>query len=252
MNGTVHAGFTAPISDKPRPVRRISKPKNKVYLTLTFGEGDNIQYCQRRLRDLWDDAGRGKAPMNWTIDPLLADIGPKLLNHYQQTATKNDLLVAGPSGAGYTYPDSWQTDALGTYTKLSGRYMGRTGLDVVYVYSSRGDNGWNELPARVIASYAENTKSRGIIQTDEKGTVVKPAAAIPVIGNFSPAGNPADYKSALLSHIEAAGSDRPLFIAGSINAWSWTPSDVATLVTSLPDTITVVLADEFFDLFAQS
>jgi hypothetical protein len=80
MNGTVHAGFTAPISDKVRPVRRITKPKNKVYLTLTFGEGDNIQYCQRRMRDLWDDPKRGEALANWTVSPLLAEAGPGLFS----------------------------------------------------------------------------------------------------------------------------------------------------------------------------
>ena len=88
------------------------KPKNKVYLTLTFGEGDNIQYCQRRLRDIWDDPKRGEVPTNWTISPLLAETGPGLYSYFQRTATANDLLVCGPSGGGYTYPASWQADQL--------------------------------------------------------------------------------------------------------------------------------------------
>lgn len=251
MNGTVTAGVPARTYAKPSR-RTTAKPKKTTYLTLTFGEGDNIQYCQRRLRDLWDNADRGKAPMNWTVSPLLADIGPKLLNHYQRTATKNDLLICGPSGAGYTYPDSWPESELDVYMRLSGRYMKETGLDVVYAYSTRGDDGWQVLPTRVIESYAEHTMSRGIIQTDEKDTVSKPDAAVLVIGNFSPSGKATEYKASLLDYIESAGSDRPLFIAGSINAWSWSPTDVVELVNSLPDTITVVLADEFFDLFARS
>ena len=251
MNGTVTAGV--PAQTYARPSRRTTdKPKKTTYLTLTFGEGDNIQFCQRRLRDLWDNTDRGKAPMNWTVSPLLADIGPKLLNHFQRTATKNDLLVCGPSGAGYTYPDSWPQSELDVYTKLSGRYMEATGMDVVYAYSTRGDDRWQVLPTRVIESYDEHAALRGIIQTDEKGTISKPDAAVPVIGNLSPAGKAADYKAALLDYIESAGGDRPLFIAGAINAWSWSPSDVVELVKSLPDSITVVLADRFFDLFAQS
>ncbi len=180
-----------------------AKPKKTTYLTLTFGEGDNIQFCQRRLRDLWDNADRGKAPMNWTVSPLLADIGPKLLNHFQRTSTKNDLLVCGPSGAGYTYPDSWAEGELDVYTRLSGRYMKATGMDVVYAYSTRGDDGWQALPARVIESFAEHTDLRGIIQTDEKGDIVKPDAAVPLIGNFSPVGKAAEYKEKLLDYIEA-------------------------------------------------
>lgn len=63
-----------------------------------MGEGDNIQYCQRRMRQLWDDPARGRVPTNWTVSPLLAEIGPALLSHYQRTATANDLLISGPSG----------------------------------------------------------------------------------------------------------------------------------------------------------
>jgi len=59
-------------------------------------------------------------------------------------------------------------------------------------------------------------------------------------------------KEKLLDYIDAAGSERPLFTAGAINAWSWSPTDVVELVQSLPDSITVVQADKFFDLFAQS
>jgi hypothetical protein len=106
MNATAHAGVRAKISDRVRP-RPAATLRNRVYLTLTFGEGDNIQYCQRRMRDLWDDPERGDVPVNWTVSPLLADIGPALLAYYRRTATANDLLISGPSGAGYTYPGSW-------------------------------------------------------------------------------------------------------------------------------------------------
>lgn len=137
MNATVHAGIREDVSKRiPRPRR--SKPTDRIYLTLMFGEGDNIQYCQRRLRDLWDDPKRGKVPTNWTFSPLLADIGPGILHHLQRTRTRNDLLMAGPSGAGYTYPDSWPAADLDTYTRLSGRYLRRTGTDILFSYSTPG------------------------------------------------------------------------------------------------------------------
>src|SRR5690606_23693757 len=97
-NGTVHSGVKADISSRIRPIRP-AKPENKVYVTMTVGEGDNIQYCQRHMRILWDNPDRGKAPTNWTISPVLADVAPALYRYYQQTATENDLLVCGPSGA---------------------------------------------------------------------------------------------------------------------------------------------------------
>jgi hypothetical protein len=251
MNGTVHAGVRAHVS---RVIPRVprSKPADKIYLTLMFGEGDNIQYCQRHLRELWDDPKRGKVPMNWTISPLLADIGPAILQHLQRTRTRKDLLMAGPSGAGYTYPDSWPAADLDTFTRLSGRYMRRVGTDILFSYSTPIDGGWTTLPARVVDSYAANTDVRGIIVTSEKGGRLDTSGKIPVIGTFAPVGGAADYKAALLEHVAGWSTDAPHFVAGGINAWSWTPTDIVTLVESLPANFEVVLADEFFRLLRAS
>ncbi|MET7513710.1 hypothetical protein ABZS88_09535 [Streptomyces sp. NPDC005480] len=40
----------------------------------------------------------------------------------------------------------------------------------------------------------------------------------------------------------------PLFVAGAVNAWSWTPSDVAGLGELLGDPFGIVRRDVFFDL----
>jgi hypothetical protein len=268
MNATVLSGIPASTRAKPTKPSR-GRVEDRTYVTLTFGEGDNIQFCERHMRELWDDPARGSVPMNWTITPLLEDIGPALLHHFQHTATENDFLVCGPSGAGYTYGDSWPKDQLDVFTKASGRYQSRTGLDVVYAYSTpESGEPSPTLPDWVLESYADNVDLRGIMQTDEKGSISEPGAAVPLIGTFYPAGGVDTYREQLLAKIEEArgtggadgkgsadGKDSaggPLFIAGLINAWSWTPSDVKELVESLPEDVEVVLADEFFDLFART
>ncbi|WP_405667398.1 GxGYxYP family putative glycoside hydrolase [Streptomyces sp. NBC_01166] len=249
MNATVHAGVPAKVSGKvpPRPAAAL---RNRVYLTLTVGEGDNIQYCQRRMRTIWDDPKRGRVPVNWTVSPLLADIGPALLAHYQNTATDNDLLIAGPSGAGYTYPGSWPESALDAYTELTGRFLRRTGMDLVYAYNPRNaaGDGWVPFDERVVRSYRENTPLRGIIQSWETGDLQSRPAGIPVLGNFFPQGKAVEYRDALLRHIEGWDRASPLFIAGAVNAWSWTPSDIAELCDLLGEPFEVVRGDTFFDL----
>ncbi|MFG2589536.1 GxGYxYP domain-containing protein [Streptomyces sp. NPDC048438] len=249
MNATVHAGVPAKVSGKvpPRPAAAL---RNRVYLTLTVGEGDNIQYCQRRMRTIWDDPKRGRVPVNWTVSPLLADIGPALLAHYQNTATDNDLLIAGPSGAGYTYPGSWPESALDAYTELTGRFLRRTGMDLVYAYNPRNaaGDGWVPFDERVVRSYRENTPLRGIIQSWETGDLQSRPAGIPVVGNFFPQGKAVEYRDALLRHIEGWDRAAPLFIAGAVNAWSWTPSDIAELCDLLGEPFEVVRGDTFFDL----
>ncbi|MGW2279814.1 GxGYxYP domain-containing protein [Streptomyces sp. NPDC001770] len=253
MNGTVHAGVSAKISDKVR-TRPKARLGNRVYLTLTFGEGDNIQYCQRHMRTIWEDPARGSVPLNWTVSPLLADIGPALLAYYQNTATANDLLISGPSGAGYTYPGSWPAEALDAYTELTGRFLRRTGMDLVYAYNQRSTtgDGWMPFDERIADSYRRNTPLRGVVQSWETGDLRTRPAGLPVIGNFYPQGKAAEYRDGLLKHIEGWDGTAPLFVAGAINAWSWTPGDAAELVELLGSPFEVVRADTFFDLMNQA
>src|SRR5690606_6540542 len=171
MNGTVHGGVRAEIDGRPRPPKPASLA-NRIYLTLTFGEGDNLQFCQRHLRQLWDNPDRGKVPTNWTISPVLADAGPALYRYYQQTATENDLLICGPSGAGYTYGGSWPQQDFDAYTELTGRYLRLTGLDLVYAYNNRDEDGWIPMPDWVIDSYRRNTPLKGIMQSWDGGGVI--------------------------------------------------------------------------------
>ncbi|TDC99183.1 hypothetical protein E1292_32555, partial [Nonomuraea deserti] len=249
MNATVHAGVRAKVSDRVPPRPRATL-RNRVYVTLTVGEGDNVQYCQRRMRQIWDDDKRGEVPTNWTVSPLLAEIGPAILAYYQRTATPNDLLIAGPSGAGYTYPGSWPEEALDAYTKLTGRFLRRTGMDLVYAYNHRNEegDGWVAFDERIVRSYKENTGLRGIIQSWETGDLQINPAGLPVIGNFMPQGRAQEYRDTLVKHIEGWDGSKPLFIAGAVNAWNWAPSDIAELGTLLDDPFEIVRGDVFFKL----
>ncbi|NBE99972.1 GxGYxYP domain-containing protein, partial [Nonomuraea sp. K271] len=249
MNATVHAGVHAKVSDRVPPRPRATL-RNRVYVTLTVGEGDNVQYCQRRMRQIWDDDKRGEVPTNWTVSPLLAEIGPAILAYFQRTATPNDLLIAGPSGAGYTYPGSWPKEALDAYTKLTGQFLRRTGMDLVYAYNHRNeeDDGWVAFDERIVRSYKKNTGLRGIIQSWETGDLQINPAGLPVIGNFMPQGKAQEYHDTLVKHIEGWDGSKPLFIAGAVNAWNWSPSDLAELGTLLGDPFEIVRGDAFFKL----
>lgn len=140
--------------------------ENKVYIAMYMSDGDNIQYVQGYMKNMWDDSvnERGKVAINWTIAPSLVDIGPGILNHYYTTATEKDAFVCGPSGVGYAMPYNtfWEEGAAnGTYlptsgqylenfTKLSGNYFEKAGLRVVTV--------WDNLTPEHRAAYEENAR----------------------------------------------------------------------------------------------
>jgi len=251
-NGTVHSGVKADISSRIRPIRP-AKPENKVYVTMTVGEGDNIQYCQRHMRILWDNPDRGKAPTNWTISPVLADVAPALYRYYQQTATENDLLVCGPSGAGYTYGGSWPQQDFDAYTELTGRYLRLTGLDLVYAYNNRDEDGWIPMPDWVIDSYRRNTPLKGIMQSWDGGGVIA-AGDLPVIGHFGAPGQAVEFKAGLDAYIADWDGEAPFFISAGIFAWGWNPTDIAQLndLLAADDRYQVLLGDAFFDLLRRT
>lgn len=250
MNGTVFSGAPAKITPKP-PSRTLPALRNKVYLTFTFGEGDNIQYCQHRMRAIWDNADRGEVPVNWTISPLLRDIGPVIYRYYQRTATPNDLLVAGPSGAGYTYPGLWPQDKLGSFTAMTGRYMRATGLNVIFTINDDG-NRETPLTEPVGASYHENTPALGMIVGWERGNNISKPGGLPVVADFARFADVEDYHNGLYQHVADWDGAAPKFVACGVQAWNWSPTEVAALVRSLDDRFVVLRGDVFFDLLGKT
>jgi len=216
-NATVFGGVRAPVIGGRRPVR-VPALQDKVYVTFTYSEGDNVQYDEHQLRLLWDDPHRGAVPANWSINPLLVDLAPSMLSHYQRTATPNDLLVAGPSGAGYTYPGMWPGTTIEQYTRMTGRYMRRTGMDVIYALNRDNDTDL-AMSAAVATAYRENVNPLGILYNWESTSQASVVAGLPVatqIGISSVSGG----QSALAAATATWDGKSPLLLA--IGCWPGT------------------------------
>lgn len=247
INGSVFAGGArAPISSRiTHPP--VPKVQNKIYLTLIMVEGDNAQYNQHRMRDMWDDAGRGAVPLNWSISVLLYDLGPAILGYYQRTATANDLLMAGPSGAGYTYPAVWPAAALEGYTQRSGAYMQATGMDTLFAYNR---NGSTDLPftASIIDRYERNIPGLlGIVYNYESSSQVSFLDGIP-LATLLGVNDLASGQTELAQVAAAWSGTAPLFVAAGLESWNMTPTDAKNLVDSLGSQFQVVRGDTFFQM----
>ena len=246
-NATVLGGVPASISQSQPPVKT-PKLEKKIYLTFTFSDGDNLQYDQHRLRTIWDDPNRGTVPLNWSISPLLLDAAPIMLHYYQSTQTPNDLLVAGPSGAGYTYPGDWPSAALPTFTRRTGQYMARAGLKLIDVLNltSRGSNA--DLKNKVARDYSRYAHPLGVLCNWRfNSTSLQRLAGLPVISqaiisSVTQGQNAADVIR------DSWNGDHALFAAILVDAWNMTPTDVNMLVASLGAEFEIVRGDVFFDL----
>ncbi len=249
-NGTVIGGILASVMDWQPPVR-LPKLEPKVYVTLTMSEGDNLQYVQHRMRDIWDDPNRGKTPLNWSISPLLLDAGPALLKYFQQTQTKYDFFVAGPSGAGYTYPGDWPLSVLPGFTRKTGQYMRRMGLDVIYALN-RADSNDIALSPAVAQQYMKHVHPLlGILYNWESQSQLTTPAGLPVFTQIG-ISSVSDGQNALTGATANWNRTSPLFVALGVLAWNMTPTDVNTLAGSLPLQYELVRGDTFFSLLRKT
>ncbi len=248
-NGTVFGGVRARVASM-QPSATTPQIANKIYVTLTMSEGDNVQYDQHRMRMIWDDPNRGQAPINWSVSPLLLDAGPSMLSYYQRTQTDNDLLVAGPSGAGYTYPGEWPPADLSRYTERTGRYMRRTGMNIIYALN-RDNNTDLPLTQNVAAAYVRDVNPLGILYNWEATSQLSVVDGLPVFTQIG-ISSVSDGQTALTNALNGWDGKSPLFVALGVLAWNMAPADVNTLVNSLSSQFEVVRGDVFFKLLKQS
>jgi hypothetical protein len=221
--------------------------EDRTYVTFTMTDGDNLQYCQHAMRRLWDMPERGRAPLNWTVSPLLHDAAPAILAYYQRTATPNDLLVVGPSGAGYTYPRAWPDRDLPAFTRQTGRYARHLGEPVVVNVLNRARRIDRDLSPRHLAAYARDVRPAGILQHWTYRHAVRMVSGLPV-ATGQLVSDPAECLGVLARAVAARGRPGPRFVSIGALAWSMTPADVATVAAALDDRYHVVRADQFLRL----
>jgi hypothetical protein len=146
VNGSVFGGVQKAVTVPPVPAP--PPLQNKVYVSITLSDGDNVQYMQHQMKMNWGNSARGSVPIGWTAQPLSIDLDPAMLNYFWSTATTNDCLVAGPSGAGYTRLNYWTPANVAAYTAASNPYLQRSGMTTITV--------WNNVTRLMADYYAGN------------------------------------------------------------------------------------------------
>lgn len=259
-NATVYAGMSHVINHPVIP----KKPElqNKIYLAIFLSDGDNVQYCQHAMSNLWDDKGRGIIPINWTVSPGLVDMGPGLLNYYYKTATPNDFFASGPSGLGYAliydaHNRVWNTTKraeFDPYAKLTQQYLEKSGLRVITV--------WDEVNEEQMNSYATYCRHLyGVTQEDWERhdklfnlTMQNKLAFIPNLPCY--AGNIDVIYSFWKDTIASFDGNRPLFLSAQGKSWEMGPNNIVELKERLeklsPGNIVICRGDHFFSLFNEA
>ncbi len=145
-NFSIHGAFR-PESDelprqKPSPRQNRKAEKNKVYIAFMMTDGDAVWAMENKQSHQWACEQRGDFALSWGFLPLVADIAPAMYRHYVATMTPQDYMVAGPSGAGYTYPHLYPDPK--QFLRYSKYYMQKCGLEVVNITNWNDYTNWQE------------------------------------------------------------------------------------------------------------
>jgi len=240
-NGSLFSGVVQPVAAPDIPPLPLLE--NKICVSFFVSDGDNVQYMQHHMKRNWGNRSRGRVPIGWTVSPLAVDLDPAMLNYYRQSATTNDCLVAGPSGAGYARLDFWNAADLGAFTKISDSYFRRSGLQITTV--------WLKVTDAIGNSFATNCPTLLGLTSQDGGSFGSMHFGLPAIGfakNYEP--RIADLVSGINSAAKKWSGTAPLFIAVQANGWFITPADCQTIASALDkNKFAVVRPDHLFELF---
>ena len=245
-NGSLFSGVAqpvvAPAIPPPPPL------ENKIYVAMIFSDGDNVQYMQHFMKRTWGNPARGSVPMGWTVSPLSVDLDPAMLNYFYHTATTNDCLVSGPSGAGYTRLNFWGTNFLPAYTENSDVYLQRSGIRIITV--------WNKVTDPIADAFAANCPTLLGITSQEGGYYAKMDNDLPIMGYPDGAGyadTVSQMKDGLNNAAKTWNGSAPMFIPLQANAWNIGPADFQNIAAGLnKNKFVVVRPDQLFMLLKQS
>jgi len=259
-NATVYAGMKHEISVPAIP--KTPKLENKIYIAIYLSDGDNVQYNQHAMLNLWRNPDRGTCPINWTISPALADFAPGMLNYFYNTATEGDCFVSGPSGLGYSllidrHNKLWNlTDRAKctAYAQLTERYLNKTGIHSITVWDEM-----DEMHTEVYADVCRNLYGATMVEWYMapkllETMTVKNTAFIPNNPGYTPDINA--IHRIFKEMIDKWDRNSPLFLSAQGVSWNMTPANIRELAKKLdetaPECIEILRADHFFCLYNQA
>ncbi|THU38109.1 hypothetical protein FAM09_15600 [Niastella caeni] len=249
-NLTMHSGMPRTVNIKPIP----PKPalQNKIYVAFILSDGDNLQYIEHLMRKLWNNPDRGAVPIGWTLSPAMLDAMPGALNFYWQTATSNDNLISGPSGYGYTYPNSWPNqNLLNQFVAKTEDYNRRAGFRVITIWNTI-TGGINQNVGQAFASNA-----RSLLGLTAQNT----GGGLTIYNNKLPgmalSCNYCSNEQAMKDHITTASAGwngtAPRFIIIQAQPWKDVkPTDFKNVANSLNTNYVVVRPDHIFQLIREA
>lgn len=241
-------------------IRPEEEAQSDIFVSFTISDGDNLQYSQHRMAQLWQDGARGTVPIGWTISPVLAQAAPAMANFYTRTASANDEFIAGPSGAGYMFPSHWPEAELGSFLQRTGKLMQSMNINLLAALDTDFLRG---IGLGLISSIAGGDMSftdeqvqkryiQALVPFGLKGMLSGAGCrtpsrtvteALPIYRNLGLVGSVGQTVEFIKHAVEAA-KQRPVYLNVYVLAWNMGPSDIKKVALQLGPGYTFVKPGE--------
>mmetsp|Transcript_19783 Transcript_19783/g.41301 ORF Transcript_19783/g.41301 Transcript_19783/m.41301 type:complete len:536 (+) Transcript_19783:40-1647(+) len=122
----------------------VREPTGKHTVSFVMSDGDNVQWVLNDWssptggNDWWSSEQRGQVKIGWTFNPTLATIAEPVFKTIFGGKTENDEFIAGPSGAGYSFPNDFTDTAFDAFSKETAFQMSAAGQRIVNVLADEG------------------------------------------------------------------------------------------------------------------
>lgn len=223
QNASVWASMPSPSQlSQPVPSAIQAKP-GTAYVAFVVSDGDNAQFVQHHMLQLWNDPNFGTLPMGWTMPPGMIDFAPTLMDWYYQHQPANSELLAGPSGVGYA--TQMTGGDLETFGHITQDYLQRDGmytLDDWETPSTVNDLASSAKPLDISldAPYAPTSLGQTEVFGQTSGYI----------------GSEQELLRTIKQQVAGAPAGQPIFLEPLVDAWNLTPSNILWVAQQLADT----------------
>ena len=108
--------------------KAVKAEPGKIYVSIMWSDGDNIQFDQNSLYLFWKSKARGTVPVATTLSPSLQELNSPLLDWYYSKMTANDELIAGPCGVQFIYGNDFNSDLFPAWCNLNKEWLADAGF----------------------------------------------------------------------------------------------------------------------------
>ncbi len=220
-NESIWASMPSPAalheSTQPAP---IAAQPNTVYIAFVESDGDNAQYMEHRMAQVWQMPDLASVPEGWSVAAGAVDFAPTLLQYFNSHLPGNSELVSGPSGIGYATQLSGPD--LTKFAQLSNQIMQRDDIKTIDSFEAMGDT--DQLAQA--SGVPHISTNRPMLEKQVGSTVLMGQSSFYIKAAQ-------DLFCTIHQQSATLQPAHPLFLEPMVDAWTLTPTDVLHIAQQL-------------------